>query len=43
MVKNLPNNAGDRGDAGSIPGSRRFPEVGNGRILAPWAEETGGL
>ena len=40
MVKNLPNNAGD---AGSIPGSGRFPEVGNSRILAPWAEETGGL
>ena len=43
VVKNLPTNAGDRRDAGSIPGSRRFPEVGNGRILAPWAEETGGL
>ena len=40
VVKNLPTNAGD---AGSIPGSGRFPEVGNSRILAPWAEETGGL
>ena len=27
MAKNLPANAGDMG---SIPGSRRFPEKGNG-------------
>jgi len=29
-VKNLPANAGDAGDAGSIPGSGRGPGVGNG-------------
>ena len=26
MVKNLPANAGDTGNAGSIPGSERSPE-----------------
>ena len=26
VVKNLPANAGDTGDAGSIPGSGRSPE-----------------
>ena len=26
MVKNLPANAGDTGDMGSIPGLGRFPE-----------------
>ena len=46
MVKNLPANAGD---AGSIPGSRRSSEEGNGNppsILAwefPWREEPGRL
>ena len=30
MVKNPPANAGDAGDAGSIPGLRRFLGVGNG-------------
>ena len=30
MVKNLPASAGDSGDMGSIPGSRRFPGGGNG-------------
>ena len=30
MVKNLPANAGDRGDAGSIPGSERSAGEGNG-------------
>ena len=30
MAKNLPANAGDMG---SIPGSRRFPEKGNGNPL----------
>ena len=30
MVKNPPANTGDEGDAGSIPGSRRSPGVGNG-------------
>ena len=30
MVKNLPANAGDPGDVGSIPGSARFLGGGNG-------------
>ena len=49
MVKNQPANAGDKGDAGSIPGLGRHPEGGNGKhscILA-WrirrTEETGRL
>ena len=33
MVKNLPANLGDTGDPGSIPGSGRFPAVGNGTLL----------
>ena len=33
MVKNLPANAGDTGDAGSLPGSGRSPGVGNGNPL----------
>ena len=33
MVKNLPVNAGDARDAGSIPGSGRSPGVGNGNPL----------
>ena len=33
VVKNLPANAGDAGDVGSIPGSRRSPGVGNGNPL----------
>ena len=33
MVKNAPTNAGDSGNAGSIPGSGRFPGVGNGKPL----------
>ena len=32
-VKNLPANAGDSEDTGSIPGSGRFPEEGNGNPL----------
>ena len=32
VVKNLPDNAGDAEDNGSIPGSRRFPRVGNGNL-----------
>ena len=49
MVKNLPANAGDLRDAGSIPGSRRPPGGGHGNhssILAwriPWTEEPCGL
>ena len=30
MVKNLPANVGDVGDAGSIPGSGRSPRGGHG-------------
>ena len=33
VVKNLPDNAGDTGDMGLIPGSRRSPGVGNGNPL----------
>ena len=33
VVKNLPANAGDAGDKGSIPGSRRSLEEGNGNPL----------
>ena len=30
MIKNLPANAGDARDSGSIPGLGRSPGVGNG-------------
>ena len=30
MVKNLPANAGDTGDLGSVPGLRRFSGEGDG-------------
>ena len=33
MVKNLPANAGDTGDEGSIPGLGRSPGEGNGHLL----------
>ena len=33
MVKNLPANAGDTGDMGSIPASGRSPGEGNGNPL----------
>ena len=33
VVKNLPAIAGDTGDLGSIPGSGRSPEEGNGNPL----------
>ena len=33
MVKNLPANAGDARDMGSIPGSERSPGIGNGNLL----------
>ena len=33
MVKNLPANAGDTGDIGSIPGLERSPGGGNGNPL----------
>ena len=43
VVKNLPVDAGETRDAGSIPGLGRSPGVGNGSILAwkiPWTEES---
>ena len=49
VVKNLPANAGDTKDTGSIPGSGRPPGEGKATyssILAwkiPWAEEPGRL
>ena len=49
VVKCPPANAGDTGDAGSIPGSGRSPEeemATGSRILAwriSWTEEAGGL
>jgi len=33
VEKNPPANAGDTRDVGSIPGSGRFPEGGNGNLL----------
>jgi len=33
VVKNLPTNARDGGEASSISGLRRSPEVGNGNPL----------
>ena len=33
MLKNPPANAGDTGDAGSIPGSGRSPGAGHGNPL----------
>ena len=33
VVKNLPANAGDAGDAGLIPGSGKSPGEGNGNPL----------
>ena len=50
MVKNLPANAGDIKDVGSIPGSGRSPleeeMATHFHILVwriPWTEEPGGL
>ena len=49
VVKNPPANAGDTRHVGLIPGSERFPRVGNGNppsILAwkiPWTKELVGL
>ena len=48
-VKNLPANAGDIRDLGSILGSRRSPGGGHGNPLqylvwrTPWTEEPGEL
>ena len=33
VIKNLPATAGDAGDTGSIPVSRRYPGVGNANSL----------
>ena len=47
VVRNLPAKVEDIGDAGSFPGSGKFPEEGmitHSSILAwriPWAEEPG--
>ena len=49
VVKNLPANAGDIRDVGSIPGLERSPKGGHGTqssIFAwriPWTEEPDGL
>ena len=50
VIKNLPANAGDAGDAGSIPGFERSPEEGNRNPLqysclenSTWTEDPGGL
>ena len=49
VVKNLPANAGDARNLGSIPGVGRSPGEGNGNPLCtlawkiPWTEKTGGL
>ena len=48
VVKNLPLNAGDTRDAGSLPRSGRSPGEGNGTLLQysclkiPWTGEPGG-
>ena len=48
MVKNLPANARDIKEEGSIPGWGRNPGVRNGNLLqvtwnVPWTEEPDGL
>ena len=49
VVKNLPTNAEDLRDAGSIPGSGRYPGGEHGSPLQyscwriPWTEEPDGL
>ena len=50
VIRNLPANARDSGDAGSIPGFKRSPEEGNGNPLqysclenSTWTEDPGGL
>ena len=49
MVKNLPANAGDIKDTGSIPGLARSPGEGHGNPSSslawriPWTEEPGRL
>ena len=49
MVKNMPANVGDKGDAGSVPGSGRSPGGGHDNPLQysylenPMEEELDGL
>ena len=45
VVKNLPANAGDIREAGSVPGLERSPGEGPGNPLqyVPWTEEPGRL
>ena len=49
VIKNLPSNAGDTEDEGSIPGLGRFPRGGLVNPLQyscvrnPWTEELGRL
>ena len=47
MVKNLPANAENLRDVGSIPGSGRSPGGGHGNqyshLETPWTEEPGRL
>ena len=49
VAKNLPANAGDARDTGSIPGSGQSSGVGNGNSFphsawkVPWTEEPGEL
>ena len=49
VVKNLPANAGDIRDVGSVPGLGRCPGGGHGNPLyylawrSPWTQEPGGL
>ena len=45
IKKNLPANAGDAGNTGSIPGLGRSPEGENGKLLwkIPRTEKPGGL
>ena len=49
VIKNLPANAEELRDAGSVPGLGRYPREGNGNPLhilvwrIPWTEEPGGL
>ena len=49
IKKNLPANAGDTGDSGSVSWSEKYPRGRNGNhssILArkiPWTKEPGGV
>ena len=47
LVKNLPDNEGDSGDMGLIPGMGRSPRGGNGNPVflpgKPMTEKPGGL